>query len=173
LAPAQRGWVQCDYAYTATGATGLWRRVRLPASLVANAGLATGRSRLEKSPPGDKPGVWETYNDTITGWRGWCPGSKAALRAAVDAVGNTEGLITAVPERSGVFVQVLTPEAPPTNLVGKTAVQLPQAGLAFLHAIPPIGSKFKDAGTSGPQGQLTVAAGEYQGSARFYFGTLP
>jgi hypothetical protein len=86
---------------------------------------------------------------------------------------TTEGLITFVPERSESFVQVLTPDSPPTNLVGKTAVQLPQAGLAFLHAIPPIGSKFKGASASGPQGQLTAAAGEYRGSVSFYFGTLP
>ncbi|MEA2735853.1 MAG: hypothetical protein QOE14_2304, partial [Humisphaera sp.] len=46
----------------------------------------------------------------------------------------------------------------------------PDAGLSILHAIPPIGSKFQLANTTGPQGQQNVAKGEYRGRVRFYFG---
>jgi hypothetical protein len=173
------GWVQCDYAYTATGpqpVSGV--AFDYPESLVKRKRwLGNGPFRVWKNRfRGGQLGVWENhYNDTITGWRDWVYPEFEGCFAGVRwmQLETTEGLITAVPERRDVFVQVLTPEAPPTNLVGKTAVQLPQAGLAFLHAIPPIGSKFKDAGTSGPQGQPTVAAGEYQGSVRVYFGTPP
>jgi hypothetical protein len=70
-------------------------------------------------------------------------------------------------------VQVLTPEQPPDNLIGKTKVNLPQCGLGFLHAIPPIGTKFKDPASSGPQGQPNVGQGEYSGRVSFYFGKLP
>jgi hypothetical protein len=120
--------------------------------------------------------VWQNdYNNTITGWAGWVYPEFKGCFAGVRwmQLETTEGLITFIPERSDVFVQVLTPDAPPTNLVGKTAVRLPHAGLAFLHAIPPIGSKFKDAGTTGPEGQLAQAAGEYRGSVNFHFSTLP
>ena len=71
------------------------------------------------------------------------------------------------------FVQVLTPEQPPDNLIGKTKVNLPHCGLGFLHAIPAIGSKFKDATFTGPQGQPNLGQGEYSGSVSFYFGKLP
>ena len=70
-------------------------------------------------------------------------------------------------------MQVLTPEFPPTNLVGKTLVSVPKCGLGFLDAIPAIGSKFKDATFTGPQGQPAVAQGDYSGSVSFYFGKLP
>jgi hypothetical protein len=71
------------------------------------------------------------------------------------------------------FVQVLTPELPPTNLVAKTRVNLPSCGLGFLHAIPPVGTKLKDAGACGPQAQPNVGDGMCRGSVRFYFGKLP
>jgi hypothetical protein len=68
---------------------------------------------------------------------------------------------------------VLSPEFPPTNLVGKAGVNLPKAGLAVLHAIPPIGSKFQTPNRGGPRGQQTVAAGVYRGTVSFCFGKLP
>lgn len=86
---------------------------------------------------------------------------------------TTEGLITAIPERENLWVQVLTPDFPPKNLQAKTAVTLPAAGLAFLHAIPPIGNKFHAARETGPQGQPNPASGEYRGSVSFHFGPLP
>jgi hypothetical protein len=84
-----------------------------------------------------------------------------------------EGPITVVPASRSVFVQVLTPDMPPDDLVGQTKVSLPKAGLALLDAIPPMGSKFKPADSTGPQGQLNQATGDYSGSVSFYFGQLP
>ena len=49
----------------------------------------------------------------------------------------------------------------------------PQAGLAFLHGIPPMGNKFSSARDTGPHGQPNQASGEYAGSVSFYFGALP
>jgi hypothetical protein len=71
------------------------------------------------------------------------------------------------------FVQVLTPEFPPRELEGETKVNLPECGIALLDAIPPVGSKFKTAATTGPQGQPNVGRDEYRGSVMFYFGELP
>jgi hypothetical protein len=50
---------------------------------------------------------------------------------------------------------------------------LPKAGLAFLHAIPPLGNKFHAAKDTGPQGQPTPTHGDYSGAVSFYFGKLP
>jgi hypothetical protein len=50
---------------------------------------------------------------------------------------------------------------------------VPQCGLGFLHAIPPIGTKFKKAESTGPQGQPNIGKGEYSGTVSFYFGKLP
>jgi hypothetical protein len=68
---------------------------------------------------------------------------------------------------------MLTPEFPPVELAGKTIPPVPKCGLGFLDAIPPIGSKFRTARVGGPQGQPSVAHGEYAGSLSFYFGELP
>jgi hypothetical protein len=120
-------------------------------------------------------GVWENdYNNTITGYRDWVYPEFKGFFADVRwlQLETTEGLITVVPE-SVPFVQVLTPEMPPDKLVGKTKVNIPQCGLGLLHAIPPIGSKFKPADTTGPQGQPNIAQREYSGAVSFYFGKLP
>ena len=172
------GWVQCDYTYAAEGPKDFHGvAFDYPETLVKRKRwLGNGPYRVWKNRlRGVTLNVWANdYNNTITGWRDWAYPEFKGCFAGVRwmQLETTEGLLTAIPEPGDSFVQVLTPDLPPTNLVGKTAVQLPRAGLAFLHAIPPIGSKFKDASTSGPQGQLTIAAGEYHGSVSFYFGNL-
>jgi hypothetical protein len=119
--------------------------------------------------------VWENdYNNTITGHRDWVyPEFKGCFsNVRWLKLDTTEGAITIKPDNIP-FVQVLTPEQPPDNLVGKTKVNLPSVGLAFLDGIPAIGTKFKDARGGGPQGQPNVAHGEYSGLVSFYFGELP
>jgi hypothetical protein len=121
-------------------------------------------------------GVWENdYNNTITGYRDWVYPEFKGFFAAVRwlQLETTEGLITVVPGGEIPFVQVLTPEMPPDKLVGQTKVNIPHSGLGLLHAIPPIGTKFKPANTTGPQGQPNVGKGEYSGTVSFYFGKLP
>ena len=86
---------------------------------------------------------------------------------------TAEGQITILNNNGVPFMQVLTPEFPPPNLVGKAMAPMPECGLAFLDAISPIGSKFKEARFGGPQGLPAVAHGEYTGSLSFYFGKLP
>jgi hypothetical protein len=54
-----------------------------------------------------------------------------------------------------------------------TTIPYPKAGLAFLHAIPAMGSKFAKANTTGPQGQpIQAAPTDYKGSISLYFGDL-
>ncbi|MEK7780596.1 MAG: glycoside hydrolase family 2 TIM barrel-domain containing protein [Verrucomicrobiota bacterium] len=172
------GWLQCDYKYTATGTQDVFGVVfDYPENLVKKKRwLGDGPFRVWKNRlGGGKLGVWENdYNTTITGYSGWkYPEFKGCFsNVRWLQLETTEGLITVVPENIP-YVQVLTPEQPPDNLIGKTKVNLPQCGLGFLHAIPPIGTKFKPAAASGPQSQPNVGQGEYSGRVSFYFGKLP
>jgi hypothetical protein len=174
----QNGWLQCDFKYTATGTQEVFGVVfDYPENLVKKKRwLGDGPFRVWKNRlRGVTFGEWKNdYNNTITGYSGWqypeFKGCFANVRWL--QLETTEGLITVVPENIP-YVQVLTPEQPPDNLVAKTRVNLPQCGLGFLHAIPPIGTKFKPAAQGGPQGQPNVGQGEYSGRVSFYFGKLP
>ena len=172
------GWLQCDFTYTATGTQDVFGVVfDYPENLVKKKRwLGDGPFRIWKNRQrGVTLGEWENdYNNTITGYSGWeYPEFKGCFsNVRWLQLETTEGLITVVPENIP-FVQVLTPEQPPDKLVAKTKVNLPRCGLGFLHAIPPIGTKFKDAAASGPQGQPNVGQGEYSGRVSFYFGKLP
>ena len=88
---------------------------------------------------------------------------------------TSEGPITAIVDQrhdSPIYVQILTPKTPPSNLQGQTGVPFPNAGVSFLHAIPAIGSKFVGPKSSGPMGQPASATGEYKGHISLYFGKL-
>jgi hypothetical protein len=173
------GWVQCDYTYTATGPQDYYGVVfDYPESPVkGKRWLGDGPYRVWKNRlRGGTLNVWQTdYNNTITGYRDWTYPEFKGCFANVRwlQLETTEGPITVVPETQDIFVQVFTPAQPPDNVVAKTKVVLPQCGLGFLHAIPPIGTKFKEPKFSGPQGQQSVGSGKYSGSVSFYFGKLP
>ena len=172
------GWVRCDYKLTATGTQDFFGVVfNFPeAQVKKKRWLGEGPFRVWKNRlRGGTLNVWENdYNDTITGHRGWVYPEFKGCFANVKwlQLETAEGLITAVPENVP-FVQVLTPAQPPDDLVAKTKVNLPQCGLGFLHGIPPIGTKFKDASLSGPQGQANQPNGEFTGAISFFFGPLP
>jgi hypothetical protein len=172
------GWINCNYTYAATVTNDfLGVLFDCQESLIKRKRWqGDGPFRVWKNRMrGVTFGVWENdYNDTITGYRDWkYPEFKGCFsNVRWLQLETTEGLITVVPE--GIpFVQVLTPGQPPDDLVAKTKVNLPECGLGFLHAIPPIGTKFKPADQGGPQGQPNVGQGEYSGTISFYFGKLP
>jgi hypothetical protein len=175
---ATDGSVRCDYVAHFTGANDtIGVAFDYPeASMKAKRWLGDGPFRVWKNRlAGNSFGVWSnTYNNTITGHRGWeypeFKGCFANVRWL--ELDTTDGWLTVVPETIP-FVQVLSPEQPPDKLVAKTRVNLPLCGLAFLHAIPPIGAKFKDASQLGPQSQPNVGAGNYSGAVSFYFEQMP
>jgi hypothetical protein len=172
------GWVRCEFRYTATGTNDFLGVIfDYPEDYVkGKRWMGDGPYRVWKNRVrGVTFGVWENlYNDAITGYRDWdypeFKGCFANVRWL--QLDTTEDAITVVPENVP-FVQVLTPGQAPDNLVANTRINLPKAGLGLLHAIPAIGTKFKDARSSGPQSQPTVANGEYSGAVNFYFGDLP
>jgi len=173
------GWVRCDYTYAAEGPKDFLGvafdypegQVRVKRWL-GDGPSPVWRNRLR----GVSFGLWsDAYNDTITGWSGWKYPEFKGFFSHVRwlQLETTEGQITAIPGSEVQFVQVLTPSSAPQDLQAKTAVALPQAGLAFLHAIPAIGNKFHTAAQTGPQGRPAQARGEYAGSVSLYFGPLP
>ena len=172
------GWLQCHYTYAAEGTNDYFGVVfDYPENLVkSKRWLGDGPYRVWKNRlRGETLGLWENkYNNTITGWRDWIYPEFKGCFAGVRwlQLGTSEGTITVVPENVP-FVQVLTPELPPASLVGHAAAPLPQCGLGFLDAIPPIGSKFQAAEAVGPSGERAVARGEYSGTVSFHFGKLP
>jgi hypothetical protein len=172
------GWLQCAYQYRASGTNGFFGvTFDHPENLVlSKRWLGEGPYRVWKNRlRGGTLNVWKNdYNNTVTGWRNWVYPEFKGCFAGVRwlQLDTPEGPLTVVPE--GIpFVQVLTPELPPTNLVGKAGAPLPRCGLGLLHAIPPLGSKFKDAAALGPQSQPNVGSGVCTGTVSFYFGRLP
>ena len=172
------GWLQCDYTYTAEGTNDFIGVIfDYPENLMkSKRWLGDGPYRVWKNRlAGTTLGIWQNdYNDTITGFRGWIYPEFKGVFADVRwlQLQTTEGEITVVPENIP-FVQVLTPEFPPTNLVLNAFAPLPKCGLGFLDAIPAIGSSTKKVADLGPQSQPSVAHGEYHGMVNFYFGKLP
>jgi hypothetical protein len=50
-----------------------------------------------------------------------------------------------------------------------TKLSVPQTGIAFLHGIPAIGTKFDKSETLGPESQKNTASGTYRGTVWFHF----
>jgi len=173
------GWVDCNYTYAAAGTNNfLGVTFDYPEQNVRHKRwLGDGPYRVWKNRlRGVSFNVWDNdYNNTITGYKDWVYPEFKGFFSNVRwlQLDTTEGAVTVINNSSVPFMQVLTPEFPPTNLVGKAFAPVPKCGLGFLNAIPPIGSKFKAPSGMGPQSQLNVATGTYSGSISFYFGKLP
>ena len=173
------GWIDCDYTYAAEGTNDfIGVTFDYPENLVKHKRwLGDGPYRVwQNRLRGVTLGVWENdYNDTLTGFRDWVYPEFKGFFAHVHwlQLDTAEGRITVLNHSGVPYMQVLMPEFAPPKLTGKAFAPLPVCGLGFLDAIPPIGSKFKEATFGGPQGQPYVAHGDYSGSLSFYFGDLP
>ena len=173
------GWLDCDYAYAATGTNDfLGVTFDYPENLVRHKRwLGDGPYHVWKNRlRGVSFNVWDNdYNNTITGFRDWIYPEFKGFFADVRwlQLDTAEGQITVLNNSGVPFMQVFAPEFPPTNLVGKAFALMPNCGLGFLDCISPIGSKFKPPKSMGPQSQPNVATDEYSGSISFYFGKLP
>ena len=172
------GWLQCDYTYTAHGTNAFFGVIfDYPEGLVkSKRWFGDGPYRVWKNRrQGATLGLWENaYNNTITGWQGWIYPEFKGCFADVRwlQLDTAEGTITVVNDSGVPFMQVLTPEFPPARIAGHTVPPLPVGGLGLLDAIPPMGSKFQAADAVSPDGEETVAHGEYHGAVSFYFGRL-
>jgi hypothetical protein len=189
------GWIELDYAYTCEGDVDFHGICfDLPEESVKSMRwLGAGPHRVWKNRlAGTTLGVWENaINDTITGHAGWVYPEFRGCYAGVRwmRLETTGGPIVVALDDPSVFVQVLKPRFPegapppdprPTSkpssrlgLARYARADLPNAGLAILHAIPAIGNKFHRADQTGPQGQQNRANGEYRGRVKFFFGEPP
>lgn len=187
------GWIELEYAYALDGQVdyhGIAIDFR-ERGFQSIRWMGQGPNRVWKNRlAGNTLGVWETQrNDTITGYSRWQYPEFAGCYAGVRwmRIEMPNGSLVIELEDPSLFVQVGKPKFPgdpkpfaPTTaatrkatnsqLSGNAWANLPDAGLAILHAIPAIGTKFQLASTTGPMGQQNVANGEYRGRVRFYFG---
>jgi len=163
------GWVNCDYTCAAAG-TNDFAGVLFdyPEKLVTHKRwLGEGPEPVGTNQPrGATLGVWEAdcHPATVVGRDRAEPEFKGFF-SGVDwlQLDTAEGRITILNNSAVPFVQVLTPNSPPTDPAGQTAAPAPQCGLGFLDAIPAYSSDV------GAALQPAVAPGECTGSVSFYF----
>nr|WP_068893397.1 glycoside hydrolase family 2 [Pedobacter panaciterrae] len=116
----------------------------------------TWKNRLK----GVSTSVWEkSYNNTITGETFVYPefkGYHANLYWAEIEAGNSTFKVYT--DKSNLFLQMLKPEKQHTSFISHVNPPFPEGNLGFLDAIAPIGNKFKQADSMGPQSQKNVAS---------------
>lgn len=126
----------------------------------------TWKNRLK----GVSTNVWEkSYNNTITGETFIYPefkGYHANLYWAEIQAGNSTFKVYT--DKSDLFLQMLKPDKPHTSFIPHVNPPFPEGNLGFLNAIAPIGNKFKQADSMGPQSQKNVAVSS-RVSGRLWF----
>jgi hypothetical protein len=135
--------------------------------------LGRGPFRVWKNRmAGGRLDVWSNpYKDHVPG-RTWdFPEFKGYYRDWSWVTFETEESdITVVNETDNLFLGVYTPNDGPAP--ANTKLDVPQTGIALLHGIPPIGTKFQQAEALGPEGQKNAAFAIYRGNVWFHFGSL-
>ncbi|NBB77101.1 MAG: hypothetical protein GVY02_06955 [Bacteroidetes bacterium] len=122
-------------------------------------------------------GVWEKqYNDAITGYRWDYPEFKGYHSRLNWAVLDTdEGPITMMVTDPRIYFGLFQPAMPPDP--ANTRFQYPEGDISFLHAISPIGTKFREPEKLGPDSRPNLfqysnasQAHDYQNTLWLYFG---
>ena len=157
------GWLELVYRYVNPG-----RHAHLGVTFDYPEAQVTGMKWLGRGPyrawknrtQGNTFDVWQkAYNDTATGADWTYPEFKGHHADFYWAVLETKELpITVVTDTEDLFLRVLTPRNGENPTF--TAVPFPEGDLSFLHAIPPIGTKFAGPETMGPEGQPNESVGE-------------
>ena len=167
------GWISLDYEYELNGQFDLFGvGFDYPESKMQSMRfLGAGPFRVWKNRlKGGTLDVWSNqYKDDIPGLSWDFPEFKGYYRDWRWVVFSTEqGDITIVNATPELFLGVYRPnDGPvPTN----TKLNVPETGIAFLHGIPAIGTKFDKPEVLGPQSQKNKASGTYRGTVWFRFG---
>ncbi len=116
--------------------------------------LGNGPFRVWKNRmPGGNFAVWnKPYNNTITGHAGFFyPEFKGYYSHLywVTFSDNQSHEFTVYCRTEDIFLRLFSPEESPDP--AKTTVRHPAGDISFMHGIPAIGTKFKEAGQLGPQ----------------------
>ena len=119
--------------------------------------LADGPYRVWRNRmKGTKFQVWENdYNNTITGESGFnypeFKGFYSNLYWAKVRGKNNNGF-TVYCHSPHTFLRMLTPDKPAFDNRNRVSVEFPEGDISFLKNIPPIGTKFQEPKSMGPQG---------------------
>ena len=167
------GWISLDYEYELNGQFDIFGvGFDYPESKMQSMRfLGAGPFRVWKNRlKGGTLDVWSNqYKDDIPGVSWDFPEFKGYYRDWRWVVFSTEqGDITIVNATPELFLGVYRPNDGPVP--ANTKVSVPETGIALLHGIPAIGTKFDKPEVLGPQSQKNKASGTYRGTVWFQFG---
>jgi len=167
------GWISLDYEYELNGQFDLFGvGFDCPESKMQSMRfLGAGPFRVWKNRlKGGTLDVWSNqYKDDIPGLSWDFPEFKGYYRDWRWVIFSTEqGDITIVNGTPGLFLGVYRPNDGPVP--ANTKLNVPETGIAFLHGIPAIGTKFDKPEVLGPQSQKNKASGTYRATVWFHFG---
>ena len=166
------GWIRLEYEYELEGQFSLFGvNFDYPESKMKSMRwLGRGPYRVWKNRmKGGRLDVWSNaYKDHAPGLTWDFPEFRGYYRDWRWVVFETdEGAITIVNETDDLFLGVYRPQDGPDPRNTKLDAQ--PTGIALLHGIPAIGTKFQKPERLGPQGRKNQAAGTYRGSVWFHF----
>jgi hypothetical protein len=171
------GWLTLDYELRMPGGSHPYFGITFdapPDQITGMRWLGRGPYRVWKNRvDGMGFDVWtNAANDTVTGESWTYPEFRGFFGDLYWATIGTRGQsVTVVAETPGLFLRMLTPGSPKDPRF--TAVAFPEGDISFLHAIPPIGTKFHAAAAYGPESQMNLVngrTGTYTGTLHFAFG---
>ncbi len=172
------GWLRMDCAYRPVSGTYDFLGINFSypeEKMLGVRWLGRGPYRVWKNRmKGPQLGVWEkAYNNTVTGESGWAypefKGYHADLHWAV--IETDEGPFVLATETPGLFLRLYTPNPPQGAYNDHTDGIFPAGDISIMHAISPIGTKFKSADRLGPMGrphQVNPFADKVTFRARLY-----
>ena len=166
------GWVRLEYACELEGQFGLFGvNFDYPESRMKSMRwLGRGPYRVWKNRmKGGRLDVWtNAYKDHTPGQTWDFPEFRGYYRNWRWVVFETDqGTITVVNDTDDLFLGVYRPKDGPDPR--NTTLDAPQTGIALLHGIPAIGTKFQKPERLGPQGHKNEASGTYRASVWFHF----
>jgi hypothetical protein len=167
------GWISLGYEYGLSGQFDVFGlQFDYPESKMRSMRfLGQGPYRVWKNRlKGGTLDVWSNkYKNDIPGVTWDFPEFKGYYRDWRWVVFSTEqGNITIVNGTPELFLGVYRPNDGP--FPANTKLNVPETGIAFLHGIPAIGTKFDRPEVLGPQSQKNQASGTYRGTVWFHFG---
>jgi hypothetical protein len=177
----ESGWLKIDYNYQPQGERPYFGvTFSYPEEEVNGIRWAgNGPYRVWKNRlAGVEYGLWEKeYNNAITGYRWEYPEFKGYHSRLNWAVLDTdEGRITMMVTDPRMYLALFQPVMPPDP--ANTRFEYPKGDISFLHAISPIGTKFKQPEKLGPDSRPNLfqysnplAAHNYRNTLWIYFGS--
>ena len=134
--------------------------------------LGRGPYRVWKNRlKGQQLGVWQkSYNNTVTGQDWVYPEFKGYFsEVSWMQLQTREGAFTIYTDQPNLYLQLLHPQKPKAATNNNTSPAFPDGSVGFMHAIPPIGTKFNNPAVMGPQSQKNIRQGGVPLTGTLYF----